>query len=296
LNFSAKRFIWSCAFLFTTLTAVSVSHAHAAQPDSVKIQVNDDLVQFPDAQPFIDGGSTLQVPLRLLSEKLGYQVDWSMQGQQVKVTLTNKQQSIGLVTGEDQAVVNGKPESLEGKAVFSQGRAYVPLRFITENFGSKINWNTSNQIAIIEADGKTHNPAWTAPKVIAPVAAPAAAPTPKITDQITQFANAFIGVPYAWGGTSPNGFDCSGFVRYVYSNSGIDLPRTSADMHNEVGTTVFDLKVGDLVFFANRSVDHVGIYVGNNQFISATSSRGVKVDSLSSNYWGARYVGAKRVL
>jgi cell wall-associated NlpC family hydrolase len=280
LKIFAKRLIFSCAFLFTSVSVFSMSHAHAAQP-GVKVQVNDEIVQFPDAQPYIDSDSTLQVPLRLLSEKLGYQVDWSLQGQQVKVKLTSKQQTITLVTGNSQAVVNGKPTSLEGSAVFSQGRVYVPLRFITENFGSKITWDSSDQIAIIEADGKSHKPAWTAPK---------------ISDQIMQFANVFIGVPYAWGGTTPNGFDCSGFVRYVFKNNGIELPRTSMEMHNEIGRPVFDLKAGDLVFFANSSVNHVGIYAGNNQFISATSSRGVKIDSLSSAYWGAHYVGAKRVI
>jgi peptidoglycan endopeptidase LytE len=281
LRVFTKRLILSCVFLFTGASAFSVSHVNAAQPNNVKIQVNDELIQFPDAQPFIDSGSTLQVPLRLLSEKLGYQVDWSIQGQQVKVTLSNKQQSIGLTTGDSQAVVNGKLESLEGSAVFTKGRAYVPLRFITENFGSKINWDSNDQIAIIEADGKSHNPAWKAPQ---------------ITDQIMQYANGFIGVPYVWGGTTPNGFDCSGFVRYVFMNNGIDLPRTSVEMHSEVGTPVFDLKAGDLVFFANSSVNHVGIYVGNNQFISATSSSGIKIESLSSKYWSAHYVGAKRVI
>ncbi|MNL86023.1 Murein DD-endopeptidase MepH precursor [compost metagenome] len=74
------------------------------------------------------------------------------------------------------------------------------------------------------------------------------------------------------------------------------MPRTSAQMHNAAGTAVSELQVGDLVFFANRTVDHVGIYLGNNQFISSTSSRGVIIESLSSNYWSKRYVGAKRVI
>jgi peptidoglycan endopeptidase LytE len=301
----AQRFILSCAFVSIACTA-AVMPTQAAAVDTVKIQVNDELVQFPDAQPFIDGSSTLQVPLRLLSEKLGYQVDWRMEGAEVKVSLTNQKQAISLQTGAIQAIVNGKTTSLEGSAVFKDGRAYVPLRFISETFGSPISWDNPNWLAIVQADGKVHKSAWVAPapattqatapaQVTTQATAQAPAPAQTMTDQIVQTANTFIGVPYVWGGTTPRGFDCSGFVRYVFQEKGIELPRTSVQMHSQAGTPVTDLQVGDLVFFKG-SVNHVGIYLGNDQFISATSSRGVKIDSLSSRYWGARYIGAKRVL
>jgi peptidoglycan endopeptidase LytE len=288
----AQRFILSCAFVSIACTAAAMP-TQAATVETVKIQVNDELVQFPDAQPFIDGSSTLQVPLRFLSEKLGYQVDWRMEGAEVKVSLTNQKQVISLQTGAIQAIVNGKTTSLEGSAVFKEGRAYVPLRFISETFGSPIKWDNPNWVAIVQADGKEHKSAWVAP---APVSAPAPAPVQNLTDQIVHTANAFIGVPYVWGGTTPRGFDCSGFVRYVFQEKGIELPRTSVQMHSQVGMPVTNLQVGDLVFFSKGSVNHVGIYLGNDQFISATSSRGVTISSLSSGYWGARYVGAKRVL
>ncbi|MNI27355.1 Peptidoglycan endopeptidase LytF precursor [compost metagenome] len=292
-----KRIILSSAFISMSWFAAAQQADAAA--NVVKVQVNDDLVQFPDAQPFIDNSSSLQVPLRLLSEKLGYQVDWNMEGQEVQVSLKNNQKTIELVTGNNEALVNGKSESLEGRAVFADSRTYVPLRFITEVFDTEIEWDQQNRIAIVEADGKPHKPAWIAPKVAAVQAAPAPAPkpvTPTLTEQVIQKAKANIGVPYRWGGTTPLGFDCSGFVNYVFQDKGIDLPRTSAQMHNAAGTAVSELQVGDLVFFANRTVDHVGIYLGNNQFISSTSSRGVIIESLSSNYWSKRYVGAKRVI
>lgn len=103
------------------------------------------------------------------------------------------------------------------------------------------------------------------------------------------------------GGTTPSGFDCSGYTSYIFRNFGIELPRTSSDQYN-VGTKVnkADLKTGDLVFFhgtTNKSgITHVGIYLSDNQFISATSSKGIKVDSLSGGYWGPKYYGATRVL
>ncbi|OCT14852.1 cell wall lytic activity [Paenibacillus pectinilyticus] len=272
--------------------------AHAASIDSsVKVQVNDELLQFPEVQPFIDEEGVLQVPLRVLSEKLGYQVSWAKQGNGVLVTLVNKDMSIHLGTDEDHALVNSKVITLESSPTLHEGNTFVPLRFITETFGSAIEWNDANKIAIVDVDGKSHKPAWIAPPP-APKAAPAAPKVvqPTVSEQIIQAATAYQGTPYRWGGTTPSGFDCSGFVRYLFEAKGIDLPRTSVQMYDQAGTRVTDLKTGDLVFFASGIVNHVGIYLGNNQFISATTSGGVAIDSLSSSYWGSRYVGAKRVL
>lgn len=300
MKFFTKSFICSCALVCAAVSLFSAPSVQAAASTStVKVQVNDELIQFPEVQPFIDNVGTLQVPLRVLSEKLGYQVGWARQESDIVVTLMNKQQTIQLTTDEKQAIVNSKKISLESSPTLYQGNTYVPLRFITETFGSPIEWNEANRIAIVNVDGKSHKPAW-----IAPPPAPVLASAPKVaavaktsvSDQIVQTANTFMGTPYVWGGTTPRGFDCSGFVRYLYEAKGIDLPRTSVQMYDQAGTRVTDLKVGDLVFFAAGSVNHVGIYLGNDQFISATTSRGVTIDSLASSYWGSRYVGAKRVL
>lgn len=117
--------------------------------------------------------------------------------------------------------------------------------------------------------------------------------------KIITTAKKYIGVPYKWGGTSPSGFDCSGFVQYVFKAHGITLPRTSQQQY-KVGTAVSkaNLKPGDLVFFntSGSGVSHLGIYIGDNQFIHASTSKGVTITSLSNSYWSARYIGARRVL
>ncbi len=120
-----------------------------------------------------------------------------------------------------------------------------------------------------------------------------------ISRRIVQTSMEYIGVPYVFGGTSPSGFDCSGYVRYVFASAGIYLPRT-ADAQYEVGYAVStsELVPGDLVFFSTYEYgpSHVGIYLGDGSFINASSSRGVAIDSLYSSYWGSCYIGARRVM
>ncbi len=118
-------------------------------------------------------------------------------------------------------------------------------------------------------------------------------------DQIIATAKKYIGSPYLWGGVTPAGFDCSGYVQYVFAANGITLPRTAAQQYT-AGTYVSkaNLQKGDLVFFVTGSsgISHLGIYIGDNQFIHSSTSSGVIISSLNNSYWSARYYGARRVL
>lgn len=119
-------------------------------------------------------------------------------------------------------------------------------------------------------------------------------------DKIIATAKQYIGVPYVWGGTSPKGFDCSGLVQYVFKAHGISLNRTAETQYKH-GSYVSknNLKPGDLVFFQNTykaGISHVGIYIGNGQFIHASSSKGVTISNLSSSYYTSHYYGARRIL
>lgn len=115
---------------------------------------------------------------------------------------------------------------------------------------------------------------------------------------LLQYANGLSGVPYVTNGDSPSGFDCSGFVQYVFANAaGIGLPHKASEMYQR-GTPVSNPQPGDLVFFntTGENYSHVGIYVGNGNFIGAQSSTGVGTTSLSLSYWKTRYEGAVRIL
>ncbi|MFZ7120623.1 MAG: C40 family peptidase [Eubacteriaceae bacterium] len=118
-------------------------------------------------------------------------------------------------------------------------------------------------------------------------------------DKILKTAKEQMGVPYVWGGTSPAGFDCSGYTYYVLHKNGITIPRTAAEQYY-VGNWVnkSNLIPGDLVFFTTykSGPSHVGFYVGNNKFIHASSSNGIIISDLNNTYWSPRYIGAKRII
>lgn len=152
----------------------------------------------------------------------------------------------------------------------------------------------------------TPTPAPTAqPSAPASPESPNAPPQPAAADgyEISGTALALRGVRYRNGGSDPSGFDCSGFVWYVFDQHGVRLPRTVAEQFR-AGADVDprDLRAGDLVFFdtinggVRQMATHVGIVIGSDEFVHAPSSTGeVRVERLGSGYWGPRFLGARRI-
>ena len=117
------------------------------------------------------------------------------------------------------------------------------------------------------------------------------------TSNIVSISKQFIGVPYEWGGATPTGFDCSGFVYYVLNQSGKSIARYSAEGYYNRSYYVDVPAVGDIVYFKNtykEGISHLGIYIGNNQFIHADSS-GVRITSLDNSYYKQHFDSFKRL-
>jgi cell wall-associated NlpC family hydrolase len=145
------------------------------------------------------------------------------------------------------------------------------------------------------------------PDATAPPTATSEEPTPAATPEgaaasapvLIATALGYQGVPYRNGGSDPSGFDCSGFVQWVFAQHGMALPREVRDQFG-VGIPIDrdDVRAGDLVFFetVTRGASHVGIALDNETFIHAPSSRGVvRIERYTSDYWKKRYLGARRV-
>jgi len=161
--------------------------------------------------------------------------------------------------------------------------------------------NAINRAEYLKASGLIDEYYITSPDDYAATAAQSGS-RDNLRDEIVATAQKYVGIPYKWGGESPStGFDCSGLTMVVYRLNGLQLPRTS-NAQWQAGRPVnrSQLLRGDLVFFAtsgDQRVSHVGIYVGDNQFLHAPrKNRKIRMSSLSSDYYKSRYIGARRYL
>lgn len=125
-----------------------------------------------------------------------------------------------------------------------------------------------------------------------------------LSEQLVKFSKTLLGTEYVYGGTTPKGFDCSGFVQYVFKRFDISLERVAASQSTQ-GSRVSsqDLSAGDLVFFdtdgGHNSISHVGIYIGGGQFIhaaSGSSTRKVIISDITSGYYANNFMKARRVI
>jgi N-acetylmuramoyl-L-alanine amidase len=126
-------------------------------------------------------------------------------------------------------------------------------------------------------------------------------PTPSSNiQQIINLGKSFMGTPYVWGSSNPNngGFDCSGFIYYVFKNSGYNISRLNVEGYWNTVQHLSNPEVGDLVFFQNTyrvGPSHIGIYLGNGKFLDANGDKGISIDDLSAPYWRSKFLGYGRI-
>jgi cell wall-associated NlpC family hydrolase len=184
---------------------------------------------------------------------------------------------------------------IEGRLA-SERRLYSSVR---SQLQSMISQQRARQLAAAQAARAAAQAQAAAPKGSFGVGDPSGGSIPAGRySGVVGIAMRYLGVPYVWGGASPSGFDCSGFVMYVFAQVGISLPHYTVAQWNypdAVSVPRSELQPGDLVFFAG--LGHVGIYVGGGNFIHAPHTGDVvRIDSLSEGWYSSEYDGAKRIL
>lgn len=282
--------VFGCMLLADSVLTHATAHA-AAATKQITIQVNGEEVQFTnDIIPIIDEAQNMHVPLRTVADQLGYDLNWQADDNGIQtIEMTDGSSTIRLKSNSSKAEVNGNTVSMGSAPMSYKDSTYVPFRFLLDQLQLSFTWDP-DQMKDIPRINRSRGAVQTASARVSEDKAAA----------ILNTARSYMGVPYVWGGTSPNGFDCSGFVSYVFRKHGIELPRTSRAMYSALGSKVTSLQPGDLVFFAGdgKTISHVGIYIGNNKYINASSGSAgsVTISSLSSTWSSRTYVGAKRVL
>lgn len=255
-------------------------------------------------EPTTDASTTKPEETTTELNKTGYV---SADGLRVREEPTTDSEEIDSLSKNDKVTIIGQTGNwykieLDGKT------GYVSAKYIsdtklpeaTSRSGSTLKNVATTQETTEQEESKTEEqPAETTP---AEVAEPAPATSKTTGAEVVEYAKKYLGYKYVSGGASPStGFDCSGFTTYVYKHFGISLYRTSKDqIKNGVAVEKCDLQPGDLVIFnndANTAIGHVGIYIGDGNFIHASNpSDGVKITTLTTGYYQKRYVGARRVI
>lgn len=255
-----------------------------------------------------NGAGSVWFPLEDVGESLGYQTV-QQQGQYV---LGGTDAAYTVMLNRKEALLGDQPVLLPDPPTLVQGRPYVSAAALTQLTSMPIQWDSDrSQLVITPSAARTAEAGGGAAAAQRQTAAGGGAvrslgvgkPDPQ---QLISYAETFKGTPYRFssGPYEQTGtFDCSSFMQHIYGHFGVILPRSSIQQSN-VGQTVPDgnLQPGDLMFFYtpgrydnNRTVGHVGMYIGGNRFINTYGAPGVVITDFN-DYWHGRFLFAKRVL
>lgn len=215
------------------------------------------------ASSVINDEGTLYLPLRSTLAAMGAEVTTNPDNQARKLKLSSGAGEMQLYYNEEGTALATAAEGEYTKIKMVEGTTYVPMSFI-QKLTNRVVSVQDTTLMLIKTDDTTVWKNLEAYSVDENYVV-----NNDIGEQIVATALKYLGVPYVWGGTSPSGFDCSGLVQYVYAENGISIGRTTYVQQAEATPVSFDeLQPGDLVFWGS-SAHHVGIYIGDGQYIHA---------------------------
>ena len=223
----------------------------------------------------VNDQGTLYLPLKKTLNILGATVTENPDDQDRKLKLTTSSGETQLYYNEDHTAIATTADGAYSTIKDVDGTAYVPMVFI-QQLTNRVVSVQNTTLMLIKVDATT---VW---KSLEAYSVDEAYVTRSQGEQIVATALKYLGVPYVWGGTTPSGFDCSGFVQYVYAENGISIPRvTYSQQAYATPVSLSDLQPGDLVFWGS-SAYHVGIYIGDGQYIhSPAPGQCVRIQSYS---------------
>lgn len=210
----------------------------------------------------INDEGTLYLPLRSVLEQMGAAVTTNPDDQARKLKLTIGDSAMQLYYNDDKTAISTAADGTYYPIKIENGSTYAPMAFI-QQLTNRVVSVQDDTLMLIQTDDSAF---W---KSLETYSIDDAYVTKSIGEQIVATALKYLGVPYVWGGTTPSGFDCSGLVQYVYAENGISIPRVTYSQQAAATPVSFsDLQPGDLVFWG-YSAYHVGIYIGDGQYIHA---------------------------
>lgn len=250
----------------------------AVQPQSqITTSVNgagaSNMQQYTMATNVLNEQGTLYLPLRSALEQMGATITDNPDKQARKIKLTIEGQNYQLYYNANKTAVSLTQNGTAYGIKVENGVTYAPMAFIQALTNRVVSVSGSTLVLIQEQEA----PFW---KTLEVYTVDPNFVEKTTRERIVEAAKKYIGVPYVWGGTTPAGFDCSGFVQYVYNECGISIPRVTYTQQAAcTPVALSNLQPGDLVFWG-ASAYHVGIYLGNGQYIHAPApGQSVKIQS-----------------